>query len=749
MHGFDFCEHFDWLKMTNEATYNGRTAPDLQPKWKQGPKVSDLKQDLTDAKPVHTGHVSEIDGWLDNLHIRGKARPPQISGRSSIAPRLIRKQAEWRYAALSEPFLATPDLFSVNPVSWEDRNAAQQNQVLLNSQFRAGIDLVNFIDEYVRTVVDEGTVFCKTGWEYKDVEEQVEQPVFAYVVDPGFAPALEQLLQMEQESPSDFQALDEHLKMAVSLSKEQQAPVAPFETGEMETVTRKKVIYNRPTVEICEYRNLIIDPSCKGNLKKARFIIHSWETSLAELKADGRYSNLQYLLIDNNSVLSEPDHSTDLQTSGFNFKDKARKRMVVYEYWGYYDTDGDDKLRPIVAAWVGDVMIRLDDNPFPDGELPFVSAQYLPVRKKVYGQPDGVLLEDHQKVIGALTRGMVDIMGRSANGQMGMAKNMLDATNRRKWENGENYMFNPGTDPRMGVYMHTFAEIPASAQFLHQQQQLEAESMSGVKSFNEGISSGSLGQVAAGIRGALDAASKRELGILRRISQGIIAIGRKFIAMNAVFLSEEEVVRVTNEQFVKVKRDDLPGNFDMKLSISTAEEDDNKAQQLAFMLQTTAQTMDQSMVRMILADIARLRKMPDLAKRIENFKPEPNPMQEKMAELEVAKLEAEVQKLMAETMKLGTDANLGEAKAQTEVAKAGHLQAQTEQADLDYVEQESGVKQERELQKQGEQARAQTNLKLADRDLSVAKLQNERVKIEADLAKAWMQTNAKKQAAKK
>lgn len=729
--------------MTNEATYNGRTAPDLQPEWKQAPKVSDLKQDLADARTVHQGQVSQIEVWLDNLHIRGKAKPPAIAGRSAIAPRLIRKQAEWRYAALSEPFLATPDLFTVNPVSWEDRNAAHQNQILLNSQFRSGIDLVNFIDEYVRTVVDEGTVICKVGWEYKDKTETVEEPAYQYIVDPNFEPALMQLLQMEQESPSDFMALEDHLKMAVEMSKEQGAPVAPFETGEMMEVKKTSVIYNRPTVEICNYKNLIIDPSCNGVLSKAKFIIHTWETSLAELKADGRYKNLDFLLIDNNSVLAEPDHSSDLRTSGFNFKDKARKRMVVHEYWGYYDTEGQDELRPIVAAWVGDVMIRLDENPFPNGELPFVSSQYLPVRKQVYGEPDGVLLEDHQKVVGALTRGMVDIMGRSANGQMGMAKNMLDATNRRKWENGENYMFNPGTDPRMGVYMHTFSEIPASAQFLLQQQQLESESLTGVKSFQQGISSASLGQVAAGIRGALDAASKRELGILRRISQGILAIGRKFIAMNAIFLSEEEVVRITNEEFVKVKRDDLPGNFDMKLGISTAEEDDNKAQQLAFMLQTTAQTMDQGMVRMVLADIARLRKMPDLAKRIENFQPEPNPMQERIQQLEIAKLEAEVNKLLAETMKLNTGANLDQAKAGTEAAKAENLSAQTDLTNLDFVEQESGVKQERELQKQGEQARAQTDLKMANRDIEIAKVRNQELKVQADLAKAWMQTNAK------
>ena len=55
---------------------------------------------------------------------------------------------------------------------------------------------------------------------------------------------------------------------------------------------------------------------------------------------------------------------------------------------------------------------------------------------------------------------------------------------------------------------------------------------------------------AAGIRGVLDAASKREMAILRRLAKGMTEIGNKIIAMNAVFLSEKEVIRVTNKEFI-------------------------------------------------------------------------------------------------------------------------------------------------------------------------------------------------------
>ena len=214
----------------------------------------------------------------------------------------------------------------------------------------------------------------------------------------------------------------------------------------------------------------------------------------------------------------------------------------------------------------------------------------------------------------------------------------------------------------------------------------------------------------------MDAASKRELGILRRLSHGLVQVARKFIAMNADFLGEEEVVRVTNEEFVRIKRDDLAGEFDLELGISTAEEDNNKAQELAFMMQTLGNSMGQELTQMIMGDIARLRKMPDLAHKIETYKPEPDPVQQMMQQLEMKKMELEVAELQAKINKLQT-------AAQLDMAKVQDLGATVDQKSLDFVEQETGVKQERDLQKQGEQARAQAQTKVIDHQLKMEQLQ--------------------------
>ena len=706
-------------------------------KWKNEPTVKDLKQDLLDIRPIHDAQKNKISQWLDNLNVTGKAAIKTPDGNSRIVPKLIRKQAEWRYAALSEPFLSTDDVFNVRPVTWEDKKAAEQNQLVLNHQFNNAIDKVRFVDEYVRAAVDEGTVLVRTGWEFIEEEYEAEVPVVQYVVNPDVAPLHEYLAQMRAESPSQYATdVPEELKQAHELTLENGQPIEAIVSG-YKKETRTRTVKNCPTLEVCDYRNVILDPTCMGDIDKASLLFYTFESSISELKKDGKYKNLEKINVTGNSVLSDPDHAASTQEHSFNFSQDTRKKFVVHEYWGLWDVNGDGLLQPIVAAWVGNVLIRLEENPFPDKKIPFVVVPYLPVRRSSYGEPDGALLEDNQKVIGAVTRGMIDIMGKSANGQTGVRRDFLDATNRRKFDKGLDYEYNQNVDPRVGVFMHTYPEIPQSAQFMLQLQNFEAESMTGVKSFSQGVSGQSLGDVAAGVRGALDAASKRELGILRRLSTGLIRIGRKMISMNSEFLSDEEVVRITNDEFVTVRKDDLAGKFDLRLSISTAEEDNNKAQELSFMLQTVGPNMDPELSKIIISDIAKLRKMPDLAKRIENYQPKPDPLAEKIKQLEIAKLEAELAEIQARAMNLQSAAVLNQAKADTEEVKQGQIQSDTDLKNLDFVEQESGVKQERDIEKIGEQARSQSQLKVLDH-------QFKREEMKADLVKEYIKAREKK-----
>lgn len=699
----------------SEHTYTENNVKEMERKYEPPPKLTkwdneptcyDLKNDLEAASQHHDTHTSEVSGWLDQMHARGIYAFPKVTGRSAVVPKLIRKQAEWRYAALSEAFLGDEDLFDCNPVTWEDTKAARQNQLILNHQFNNQIDKVKFIDEYVRAAVDEGSAVVRVGW--KAVEGTVQEPNYvAEPAPPELIPVLEQAITLLMQDANGMKEFPPDLVLHIKATIEAGQPMQVVQKGWNSV---KKDIINQPTVDVCDYESVIIDPLCKGNIRNANFVIYKFETNLSDLRKAGLYSNLEYIQVDKSAVEHDPE-PTEEDSTAFNFRDEPRKKITAYEYWGYWDIDNSGETKPIVATWVGDTLIRMEESPFPDEGLPFVLVQYLPRRKNVYGEPDGALLEDNQKIVAAATRGILDILGRSAAGQIGVRKDALDVTNQRKFDQGRDYQFNQHVDPASAFFTHTFPEIPQSAQWILEQQNFDAESMTGVRAFaNTGVSGEGLGRSATAARSALDSASKREIGILRRLGQGIVEVGRKIMAMNAIFLNEEEVIRITNEEFEVIKRDDLAGRIDVKLQISTAETDNAKAEELAFMLQTNGPNSDPAEVRMIRSEIARLRKMPELAKRIEEYEPQPDPMQQQLLQLQILREQKEIEKLDAEINKMGSEVEENLAEADLDRAKARQAHSEADVTDLDYMEQESGVKQEREkellaAQAQGNAAR--------------------------------------------
>lgn len=668
--------------------------------WENEPTLQILKTDFEAAKPSHDAWVNNITRWNDLMKVTGKAKPPVIKGHSSVQPKLIRRQAEWRYSALTEPFLSSPKLFKITPTTFEDDAASKQNDLVLNWQFRTKLNRIKLVDDYVRSTVDDGTCVAKVGWKRftKMVDETA--PVYEHyeITDEQMLQQFQQALDMKMADPRSYEEqVPAEWKAAVDLYEESGQVTYAVASGE-ETVKVEKVVENRPVVDILNPGNVYVDPSCNGDIDKALFVIVSFETNKSELsKEPEKYKNLDKVNWEGSTPLTQPDH-VSTTPSDFNYKDSARKKVVAFEYWGFYNINGGDELVPFVATWIGDTLIRMELNPFPDEKLPFVLVNYLPVKRELYGEPDAEMLEDNQRIMGAVTRGMIDLLGRSANGQQGFAKGMLDPLNRRRFDNGQDYEYNPNQNPQQGLIEHKFPEIPQSAMLMVQLQNQDAESLTGVKNFSGGLSGSAYGDVAAGIRGMLDAASKREMGILRRLAKGMAEIGSKIIAMNAEFLSEKEVVRVTNDEYVTILREDLKGEFDLEVDISTAEIDNEKAQDLGFMLQTIGPNMDPSFSTMILSEIAELKRMPSLAEKLRTWAPTPDPVQQKLKELELKKIELEMSELESKI-------NLNNAKA--EEALAGR-----DQKNLDFVEQETGTKHARDMERQKAQSEGNANLQV-------------------------------------
>lgn len=668
--------------------------------WPNPPTVSQLRRDVREAQPDFDAHTQDVRKWLDLRD--AKLKKKIAKGNSTMSPRLIRKQNEWRYAALSEPFLASEDMFDVEPQTYKDEESARDNAIIINKQFEKDIDRVKLIDEYIRTAVDEGTVFLRVGWEYEEEEVTYQEPIQKQVLPPEVEQRLNQAamaVQAGQMDPMQFQQM-------VQAAQQQAITV---DTDQFIEKTENRVVRNRPTVEVCDYDRVMLDPTCEGDIEKAKLIVYQWLSSKAELREDPKYSNIENIQPEEETnILSMSDEETI--DSSFKFQDEPRKKLVVTEYWGEWDIYGDGKTIPIVATYVGRTMIRLEENPFPDRKPPFIKVNYLPKRRDVYGgEPDAVLIEEHQDVIGAVTRGMIDLMAKSANSQQGISANALDPAQRLRFEQGKDFVFNPDVDPTKAFWMATFPEIPRSAMEMIEMHKRDAEEMTSIVPFSAANNAG-LNNTASSVRSATDATAKREMGILRRLSQGLVEVGKKILAMNQINLSDEEIIRITDGEWVTIKRENLAGDFDLRLSVSTPEKDMEQAQDLGFMLQTIGPNMDPGLQAVILGKIARLKKMPELAHRIETYQPQPDPMEEKVKQLQAALLEAQVQNERAKGTENEADTVLKQAKAQTEMAKTRSLEANADMTDLQFVQEKNGTKDKRELLKMEAEHRRKKDL---------------------------------------
>lgn len=684
--------------LTNDPKDLNKSPTSSLTDWEKEPSIADLKGDLEYARQENQDQRNNVDGWLALRDATGpesgvKSKAP---GRSTVQPKLIRKHNEWRYPALSEPFLNTDRMFEIKPRTAEDKPAADQNQTLLNWQFDTKLDKVDFIDRYVRTTVDEGTCVLRVGWERKTEKVKSTRPIYEYYPAEG-EEQIQMLVQATQlfinEDPQ-YETLPDDLKASVEYGMENQVAVIAKETGE-EEFYEEKVTVNQPSIRIVDIRNFYVDPSCEGKWQEAQFMIHTYESTKSDLKARRIYNNLDNVDWNGNRVKSQsgdPDHTSDSPQADTRINSDKQK-VLVYEYWGLYDVHGDGVMTPIVVTWIGDTIIQMTENPFPDRKPPFIVVPYMPILKSSFGEADASLLQDNQRILGATTRGMIDLLGRSANAQTGYAKGFLDPVNRRRFVSGEDFEFNPNGDPRLQIQQMTYPEIPNSALQMSQIQNAEAEGLSGVKSFSGGITGEAYGRVARGISGAMDAAGQREMSILRRLAEGIKLLGKKMISMNAYFLEEKEVIRVTNEEFIEIKRDDLRGDFDLKVDISSQGADEAKSQDLGMMLQTMGPDMDPGLSKIILSEIAELKRMPHLAKRIIDYEPQPDPLEQKRKELELRKLEADIM--------------LDEARARLAMAQATNTNLDTEL-------EATGVRHDRTVEQQGAQARG-------NRDLEVTK----------------------------
>ena len=376
-----------------------------------------LKQDLSNSESFK----SEWDTKRETYHNEwaGKTYGNEVKGKSQVISRDIKVAQVWQHAALKDPFVNSTDGVKTTPVGAEDTPLSEQSATILNYQYSREFSRYNFVSSSLKVFQVEGTVVGRVFWEYKEKEVEVDEPIMKNMPPPEMLQRLQQARQAAESGqmhPDQFRQMQEQAMLAAQ----------PTQVG-TKKVKKTVKVKNHPDTRVCKNVDLWIDPTEKENIENAQFVIERFKTNMSELKQNPLYDNLDKITIEEDGSLdgSEYDEMYD-NTGSFVFTDDARKELEVYEYWGNFDLKGDGIAVPMVGAWVGNTVIRLEESPYSDGKVPFISCAFDPEPFSINGESNGEILSTDQKLRTAIKRSFIDTLDKSTNGQRGFQDGTLD-----------------------------------------------------------------------------------------------------------------------------------------------------------------------------------------------------------------------------------------------------------------------------------------------------------------------------------
>jgi len=532
---------------------------------------------------------------------------------------------------------------------------AEKIEPLLNYQFCREFDRYNFMKKAIKILQREGKVVARTGWQLKTEKQIIQTPA-----------------------------------------------------GSMEMIVP---VVNKPDATIRKNENIFIDPTADGG--EPNFIIERYEITISSLRENKHWFNqkaveqlaeLQFSQEDDeyDSALGANREVDEIERGGsdnFTPTDKAMRKVTVYEYWGKYDINQDGIAEPIVCAWCDNIVLKLEDNPYPDNKLPFVICDFEAEPFMNYGDSAVEDLIDNSQIITIIKRGLIENMAAANLGQKAIAKGALDTINKKKFYDGENFEYNKGFGEPWQDEYHQIGQTPMA---MLEMLENDNENLSGVtrNAMGQGIPSLNATQA----NQVETASQRRMLDIVRNIANNFVKpILRKWLAYDAEFLSPQEFIYITGKEPLLIDKKDLDGSVHMEMQISTQAVDDQKAKQLAFLLQTSQQAQDPQITKMLYVKLLKLNKMFEEAKALESYQPQPDPMQQQMQKLQMAQAEADVQATKVKAMQ-------NEADIQLKLAKAKDAGSKADINNLNYVQSATGQDHANELDKIGATALAKENM---------------------------------------
>jgi len=618
---------------------------------------SNLRYDYKKAKDAKSTIDQLINEWNDLYYGKKDSDRPEDS---KLIIREIAKQIEWMKPNITEPFTSTSNPIRINCAINSGR--ARVMEKWSNHQFTQDFDRQTFMEQLTDVLLREGTVWVKTGWEY--TENIVEQAFPSMSME-------ELLVKTEELGEPDELNQNEDGTFSVEWKK-------------------TKMLTNRPTGDICRNEHVFPDPSARTD-KECRFVIQKSYYTISELKKKNWCSEKQLNKLQSSMGQEREDtalgsvRDADARNYGYDTgyqpKDKARRKIAVLEYWGEYDVNGDGIAEQIVARWAERETIDfgIEENPMPSKSIPFYSEVFSSRPFSLWGNSLAYFLGDSQRVKTGIVRGIMNNMANANNGQKFVTRGALDYVNFKRLRNGDRHIIVNKPD---SIVDGSYNQLPQSVFQTLELFTRETQELSGVSSGGPALSQGNTSEDNTQ---QLTMSQQRMASIVRGIENLLGKIVYEWLLMAKVFLDNSQIEQMfTGDEIVDYMSFESASHSHIKMKIGTDVTRNVRIQQINMLMQQSkvlGESLPPEQISNLVAEMYELYDMYEEARALREYKPEPSQEQLQMQQMELQAKQLELQKMQLENAKLQaeigqitTQGQLNQADAQATVM---YKQAQT------------------------------------------------------------------------
>lgn len=470
------------------------------------------------------------------------AKFPGLSQRCKLTTSDIADTIEWVMPSLLRIFWGGSEIVSIKGRTEEDN--PDPMKALIHFQVQSqNKGFLNF-EQWFRDSLESGLGVLKVWWDrrFEDAEEE------GYIdEDTLLSIPAEIISDIREDSPGVYWCKVKQRKMAVNQPRLVNIPPSEF-------IYRPDPDENGSIWFACHRHYMTEDELLRG--EKAGMYV-----GVKKAMEKGGESSDSY-----DSVMAELQPYTANEDL-FGIPEKpgtGRGKHFVYEISGMYDCDGDGIREPVSLVLLNGIFIRQKRRIC--SQIPFFGISGLRRSYSFWGKSYAEIIRDLQDLKTALIRQIV--INISLNNSR---KSVIDASQDRAIQD-----INDDRDAiRLDLKNRSINDLiqflphsnldPSTFPFLEFVEGSK-ENRTGVTRYNQGADAESLNKTARGISMIMSASNQRIEMIARICAEtGVVDLFRYLSELNQRFITQEQVVRLTNS-YLTIRPDDLTGNYDFEVS---------------------------------------------------------------------------------------------------------------------------------------------------------------------------------------